>query len=118
MDNEHTPGALGSNDQLGMAVNRALFDLACQRISEWAHIGPVQRAALESFAERLLSAERERWNALRNKLQADIARPEGRWGMHGREAVGDDYFAALEWMLERMDEILGPNVRVQPPAEA
>lgn len=44
------PGALG------VAVNRALFRPECQRLSEWALIGPVQRAAVESFAEALLAA--------------------------------------------------------------
>ena len=53
----------GSNDLLGLLVNRALFADECQRLAEWALIGPVQRAALESFAERLLAAERERWAA-------------------------------------------------------
>lgn len=46
--------------EVGQAVNRALFADECQRLAEWALIGPVQRAALESFAERLLAAERER----------------------------------------------------------
>jgi len=41
-------------------VSRALFADECERLAEWALIGPVQRAALESFAERLLAAERER----------------------------------------------------------
>ena len=59
MTTEATPGALGSNDGLGLAVNRALFSDECQRLAEWALIGPVQRAALESFAERVLAAERD-----------------------------------------------------------
>jgi hypothetical protein len=49
------------------------------------------------------------WQALRDKVQADIDRPEGRWGMHGRrpkDAVDDDYFAALIWMVGQMDAIL------------
>jgi hypothetical protein len=52
-----------STEQLGPLVNRALFADECQRLAEWALIGPVQRAALESFAERLLAAERERWKS-------------------------------------------------------
>ena len=52
--------ALRLYDQLGLIVNRALLADECQRLTEWALIGPVQRAALESFAERLLAAERER----------------------------------------------------------
>jgi hypothetical protein len=51
-----------------------------------------------------IAAERERWKALRDRIQADLDRPEGRWGMHGHSAVDDDYFVALEWVLERMDE--------------
>lgn len=39
---------------LPVAVNRALFAPECDRLSEWALTGPAQRAALESFAERLL----------------------------------------------------------------
>lgn len=51
---------MSKSAELSVAVNRALFVPECQRLNEWALIGPVQRAALESFAERLLSAERER----------------------------------------------------------
>jgi hypothetical protein len=71
-DHGATPAALRLNDQLGPAVNRALFADECQRLSEWALIGPVQRAALESFAERLLAAERERCAKL-----CDDAKPRG-----------------------------------------
>jgi hypothetical protein len=46
------------------------------------------------------------WQDLRNRIQADIDRPEGRWGMHGHYCIDDDYFIALEWVVERMDEIL------------
>lgn len=35
------------------AIDSALADPACQRLAEWAAIGPVQRAAVESFADRL-----------------------------------------------------------------
>lgn len=55
---------VGSSAELGVTVNRALFVPECQRLNEWALIGPVQRAALESFAERLLAAERERCSVL------------------------------------------------------
>lgn len=58
---------------------------------------------------RLLAAERERWKSLRDKLQADIDRPDGRWGMHGHTAVDDHYFEALEYFVARMGEVLGPN---------
>ncbi len=61
------------------------------------------------------ASERERWKAMRDRIQADLDRPEGRWGMHGRTAVDDDYFGAMEWVLERMDEVLGPNVRANRP---
>lgn len=60
MSNSTLPAKVGSTDQLGLLVNRALFADECERLAEWALIGPVQRAALESFAERLLAAERER----------------------------------------------------------
>jgi hypothetical protein len=76
-----TPAALRLNDQLGLAVNRALFADECQRLAEWALIGPVQRAALESFADRLLAAERERcaqlceqWDATHPARLADEIR--------------------------------------------
>jgi hypothetical protein len=46
------------------------------------------------------------WQDLRNKIQAAIDRPEGRWGIHGHHCIDDDYFIALEWVVERMDEIL------------
>lgn len=48
------------SEGVGPAVKSALLDPACQRLREWALIGPVQRAEIESFAERLLAAERER----------------------------------------------------------
>jgi hypothetical protein len=44
--------------------------------------------------------------ALRDQLRADYDRPEGRWGIHGHSAVDDDYFAALEYVLTKMDAIL------------
>ena len=59
-------------DELGAAVNRALFAEDCRRLSEWALIGPVQRAAVESFAERLLAAERERCARLCEDLERSI----------------------------------------------
>jgi hypothetical protein len=69
-DTSATRRGSGSNDLLGLAVNRALFADECQRLSGWALIGPVQRAALESFAERLLAAERERLcEALKIEMQ-------------------------------------------------
>jgi len=39
---------------VAVAVNHALFAAGCERLAEWALIGPVQRAAVESFAEALL----------------------------------------------------------------
>lgn len=64
------------------------------------------RETLLQFAEAVQTAERERWQSLRDQLAADIARPEGRWGLHGRSAVDDDYFDALEYVVARMDEAL------------
>ncbi len=46
------------------------------------------------------------WKNLRNRIKVDIDGTEGRWGMHGHGAVDNDYFTALEWVVERMDEIL------------
>jgi hypothetical protein len=51
------------------------------------------------------------WQNLRNRIQADIDRTEGRWGMHGHSAVDNDYFTALEWVVKRMDEILSSTQR-------
>lgn len=70
-----------------------------------------QAKAIRHLVEAAVAAERERWKALRGRIRSDINRPEGRWGVHGHTAVDDDYFCALEWVLERMDEVLGPNVR-------
>lgn len=41
------------SEGLGPAVKSALLDPACQRLRDWAQIGPAQRAEIESFAERL-----------------------------------------------------------------
>jgi hypothetical protein len=57
------------------------------------------------------------WQNLRNRIQADIDRTDGRWGLHGHSAVDNDYFTALEWVVERMDEILSATHR-QPLTEA
>jgi len=70
MSNSTLPAKVGSTDQLGLLVNRALFADECERLAEWALIGPVQRAALESFAERLLAVERERWQRIATNAQA------------------------------------------------
>lgn len=78
------------SDQLGLAVNRALFDPACQRLNEWALIGPVQRAALESFAERLLAAEREqcaawlRWYDGKETRRSEAIGAGQHWDKAGR----------------------------------
>jgi hypothetical protein len=56
-----------------------------------------------------VDAERRRWLALRDRINEDLRRPEGRWGMHGNEAVDCDYFTALEWVVERMNEIAGQS---------
>jgi hypothetical protein len=51
---------------LPVAVNHALLNTAgTERLREWALIGPVQRAALETFAEALLNAGHERAERLR-----------------------------------------------------
>lgn len=50
----------------------------------------------------------EKWQAvlaLIDELDADYMRPEGRWGMHGHRAVGDDYFAALAYCIDKLEAI-------------
>lgn len=54
-----------------------------------------------------VAAERERWQGLRDKLASDTEKP--RWGLHGHSAVDDDYFLALAYAVDRMDELLGLN---------
>lgn len=51
---------------------------------------------------------------LRDELQADIDRPEGRWGMHGHSSVDDEYFCALEYVVNRIDEMLAASEPEQP----
>ncbi len=61
---------------------------------------------MRAYAAAAVEAERERWKILRDTLQSDIKRPEGRWGMHGMNSVDDDYFLALEYVAVRMSELL------------
>lgn len=61
-------------------------------------------ATAEEEIERL-QADAARWVTLLDEIQADIDRPEGRWGMHGHSAVDDDYFCALEYVAGRMRAI-------------
>lgn len=51
-----------------------------------------------------MSIETKALEELRDELQADVDRPEGRWGIHGNEAVDDDYFLALDYVIKRLDE--------------
>jgi len=53
-------------------IAAALADPACTRLREWAAIGPVQRAAVQSFADRLAAAPMA-------DLPADVARCAGSW---------------------------------------
>lgn len=71
------------SDGLGPAVKSAMLDPACQRLRDWALIGPVQRAEIESFAERLLAAERERYAKLCDEQ-------ERQWLEAARLCGGDD----------------------------
>lgn len=43
---------------------------------------------------------------LRDDLVADINHPERGWGIHGHSCVDDDYFAALRYVVDRMNEAL------------
>lgn len=54
----------------------------------------------------------QKMRELRDKLVSDINRPDGRWGIHGHSSVDDDYFLALEYVVDRIDEALAQ------PAEA
>lgn len=54
--------------------------------------------------DEAIKAERERWQALRDELNADSEK--SRFGLHGHSAVDDDYFEALEYVVKRMDELL------------
>lgn len=74
---------------------------AVQHFITAADAGPNDVVALA------VDAERRRWLALSDRIKEDLRRPEGRWGMHGNEAVDCDYFTALEWVVERMSEIAG-----------
>jgi hypothetical protein len=80
------------------ATEFALAEMDC----EWA--GAVSQTTLP--AQPAPVHDQLAWQNLRNRIQADIDRTEGRWGMHGHSAVDNDYFTALEWVVERMDEIL------------
>ncbi len=64
------------------------------------------RTAIEAAGKQEPVQDQLAWQNLRNRIQADIDRTEGRWGMHGHSAVDNDYFTALEWVVERIDEIL------------
>jgi hypothetical protein len=57
--------------------------------------------------ERLRGME-DRVKGLHAQLQADYNRPEGRWGMHGHSAVDDDYFSALEYVIDKLGVALVP----------
>lgn len=50
------------------------------------------------------------------ELEADVTRPDGRWGMHGNTAVDDDYFMALYYVIGRLSAILRP-VQNEPPVD-
>ena len=46
-----------SIDALTERVQRALSAPGCERLAEWAAIGPVQRAAVEQFAQSLVQPD-------------------------------------------------------------
>ena len=60
MADAERPDGSELSEALGPAVKSALLDPACQRLRDWTLIGPVQRAEIESFVERMLAEERER----------------------------------------------------------
>lgn len=79
-------------------IDAALADPACQRLAEWAAIGPVQRAALASFADRIALPERLVRFTLRD-LKAERARLDGFLALGNevaRAAEYDQWIAALE----------------------
>lgn len=106
MSNSTLPAQVGSTEELGPLVNRALFADECERLAEWALIGPVQRAALESFAERLMVAERERLHAL---LREALAVRNGvAWPLPGYEATN----ARRAMLWKQIEAELRPNAKL------
>lgn len=98
MTTEATPREFGSHAGLDLTVNRALFADECQRLAEWALIGPVQRAALESFSERLLAAERERCAMKLRVTRADVSVAAGDLSAQEWRTCS----AVLRWMQARI----------------
>jgi hypothetical protein len=47
----------------------------------------------------------EHCTQFRDRLVRDINRDDG-WGIHGNHAVDDDYFMALEYVVEELDRIM------------
>lgn len=95
-DHEPAPHlGLGSSERLGLLVNSAMLAEECLRLAEWALIGPVQRAALESFAERLLAADRAR-------IKRDVA------GLHmAQSANNQNYPSAWHDGIDAALEAIG-----------
>jgi hypothetical protein len=49
-----------------------------------------------------------KWEAVErliSELEADLNRPEGRWGMHGHPCVDDWYYTGLEYVMAKLVEI-------------
>ena len=61
--------AFEAND--GIAA--ALTDPACKRLAEWVAIGPVQRAAVESFADRIAQPASAGWRLVPESVAQDAA---------------------------------------------
>ena len=50
----------------------------------------------------------QKWKAvlsLIDELNADMNRPEGRWGLHGHTCVDDDYFSGCEYAIAKLEAI-------------
>lgn len=72
-------------------------------------LGDPEASVVEAYVTALeteAATQRSRWQTLRDQLQDDIDRPGGRF------SVEDDCFAALKWVVERMDEVLGRNTEL------
>lgn len=99
-----------------------LLDQALQNMTSPTE-GEVSKMQFATFMQVLLSNELERLNVntdqylgsnlifqkFREQLIHDINRPNGRWGIHGNTAVDDDYFKALEYVVNELDKLLINN---------
>ena len=92
-----------------MAISQALAALVQEPVYHLRQFGDVTKEQFDRYLETgdiNPKPDTTTLQSLRDRIQADIDRPEGRWGMHGHDAVDDDYFVALEWVVEQINEEL------------